>query len=603
MSQQPPVADSRSSADEGVVSADRGSSSGRGWATYAIGGVFLALIGMRLAALVQIPLVGDEPNDLYIIFGDVDGLLSFFSSPWMYELDQARLQFFVSYPILYIFGYESPVPLRLFFLIFHLAYLFVSFRLAMQLTHHRARAIAYSIAIATSCYLAAFSIFYITTSDNLFLLLHVSSMYLYVKSSRSQDETGVFSNYVGLAWVMGLMIASKLFGVLLLAAILVHHLLSHRGPTTIRSVRPTRLIQINAIFLAAILAINLVPMEPLAKTLVALAISTAYVGVVGRIIWRERSGRFASASSSWLGIWSAIVLTSFSMTLVFSPVYLNLRNLPRILEWFDTWPRGLLVAKWHLYDILVIILMKLGLFSTLSILVVGLIAIWSRIAQRHIEKRYLGGFFALVFLIQFTVNSISRFHVAWYPVAIFPLLFLFVICTWDRVATGARTAFERRMATLIAVCLAVIVIDNTARQIRWFPYSHFDGAQYGTEYISWNRAGFVTFESVTPVFDYFRDQGSESPRVVDIKMVEVPEYNDYAATFFDEYAKIKDLEGFTFTNLTPDSPPADFLLTSPIYNAPLEARLRDASNQEFVAVETISLKGIEMATIWQPRIP
>jgi hypothetical protein len=544
--------------------------------------------------------VGDEPNDLYVIFGDVDGLLAFFSSPWMYELDQARLQFFVSYPILFFFGYQSPVPLRLVFLAFHLAYLFVSFRLALELTHHRGRAVAYALALASSCYLASFSIFYITTSDSLFLLLHLVALYLYIRSLTHQAKTGEFPGYLGLAWVVGLMVASKLFGVMLLAALFVHHALTCRGPVKIRSLPPNRLIGLGFLFLAPLLAVNLVSWEPLMKTLAAIGLSIGYASCAAIAVWRERRQKFPLRSTSFLVFWSAITLTSFCMTLVFSPVYLNFENLLKIFEWFRIWPKGLLVAEWHLYDILVIILMKLGLLSTLALLAVVLVYLWSRRAQPKFEKRYYGSLFVLVFSIQFVVNSLSKFHVTWYPLAIFPLLFLFTVLTWDRVATGATSVGQQRMATVVAVCLSLMVVDNVARQIRWFPYGHFDGAQYGTEYISWNRAGFVTFECVKPLFQFLRNSGPEAAGVVDVKMIAVPEYNQYAVTFFEEYAKIQGLEGFTFTDLDADAEPPEYLLTSPIYNPGLEAQLEREAPARYGRIETVALKGIEMATIWRP---
>lgn len=570
------------------------------WWKYQIATLFVALLGLRLFALIQLPLVGDEPNDLGVIFGDLDGLLSFFSSPWMYELDQSRLQFFASYPVLLLFGYQSPVPLRLFFLIFHLAYLFVSYQLARELVGNPGRAIAFPLTLVASCYVASFSIFYITTSDNLFLLLHLITMYAYIRSVKHQRAAGEFPIYIALASVVGLMVASKLFGVLLLAALFAHHALTSRGPITIRSVPPSRLMGFGIAFLTLLAVINLAPLSPLTQTLAAVGLAMAYAAAIGILVWKEWRRRFASHETSFLGFWIGLTTTSFCLTLVFSPVYLNLGNLRRILEWFRIWPQGLLVAEWHIYDILVIILMKLGMVSTLLMAAIVLIYLWSLRALPPVEKQYFGGFFVVVFLIQFTVNSLSKFHVAWYPLAIFPLIFLFAVCTWDRLATAGRARGHRRMAMLVAACLSLMMIDNIARQIRWFPYGHFDGAQYGREYVSWNRAGFVTFESIKPLFEYLGEAGPLATGIVDVKMIAVPEYNQYAVTYFDEYAKIQGLEGFTFTDLETDAEPPDYLLTSPIYNPGLEARLESETRSRYRRVETIALKGIEMATVWRP---
>ena len=74
----------------------------------------------RLVALWSVPMIGDEPDDLNIIARDIPGILNFFSSPGSYALDQARLPYLISAPLVYLLEEHVLIPLRIVFLSFHL---------------------------------------------------------------------------------------------------------------------------------------------------------------------------------------------------------------------------------------------------------------------------------------------------------------------------------------------------------------------------------------------------------------------------------------------------------------------------------------------------
>jgi hypothetical protein len=564
--------------------------------------IALLLIGLylvfRVVALSQIPMVADEPDDFDIIIRDAPGILHFFNAPRAYEFDQSRLPYYISAPFLYFLGENALIPLRLLFLSFHVLYLVFSFKLARVLTENRTAAWGYVLLVAASCYLASFSIFAISTSDNLYLLFHLMSLYCFLKSYAEQQRNGVFPRCVLLATLFGLCIASKLFGVLLLAAVLIFHFLN-RAPGhvfSISSVHPNRLIRLGAMFFGVIVAVNLLPLHDRIRLVAAFLLCVGYLWLIGRYLAGESRGRFTPARTGLVRMWVAILITSFNLTLIFSPVYLNLRNLLATITWFGEWNSGLLVARSHYYDMLVIVAMKYGLIALAALLVVSAAALTVRKTQRIGLRTSPLLLLCLVSAIHMIVVSLTKHKVTWYPLAIFPFLYLPVVWLWSQ-ASAHRM---KRLALVTALGFAVIYADNAVRYFRWFPYGHFDGAQYGREYIGWNRAGLVSFEILPQLGAYFQslDDG-RGPIDVVCLVVEVPLYNEWVAELLKHYFGLKGETAFRFgaTDLErAQVEQADYALTSPIYYPRAEERLPEWG---FEKRQTLSIKGLAIAAVWE----
>jgi hypothetical protein len=569
-------------------------------AALAAGLIIIFFLCLRLAALLTLPQLGDEPDDLNILRIDLESCRNFFHTADTYELEQSRLPFVLSAPLVSAFKQNALIPLRLLFYCCHLCYLFISFRLVLLITGRRSAALVYVLLLATSCYLASFSIFAITTGDSLYLLFHIAAVYSFLKSRKDWHETQVFAGALRLALLLGACIASKLFGVLLLAALMLFHLLQQRGaPLNLRGVRPGNLLAAATIFLSGIALINLLPLPPAVRLWAAVGLGCGYLGVLAAWAVQEKHSPRPPMRVSFVLFWGALIVTAFGCTLVLSPVYLNLSNLLRTVSWFGNWNAGTLVARSHLSDMLVIIALKYGPVSWAALAVAIALSALRPLRSSSRSNRGPAGFsgssallFILIFAIHFAAISLTRHKVTWYPLAIFPFLYLPVV----RLFRTADRRGLRRFKAAALLCVAVIAADNAVRYLTWFPYGHFDGAQYGREQIGWNRAGFITFEVQPELLAYLRSRCLPYRAVVHCEVVDVPLYNNWFRILLARrYAGEGGLRyRFTSTGWAEDTL-FDYLLTSPVYYPEFEAALEDRGVRR---IKTFVIKGIPVLSVW-----
>ena len=311
---------------------------------YLIIGLFIAF---RLVAIFIVPMVGDEPDDFNIILTDVKGFKDFFVAPDAYELEQSRFPFIVSTPLVVALKHRAIISLRILFLIVHLIYLLFSFKLIVVVTGKKPAGLMYVLVIVASCFIASFSIFAITTSDNLYLLFHILTIYSFINSYRAYKDSKIFTGYLVLALLIASCIASKLFGVLLLVALLLFHYVAvdRRNLIGIRSVHPNTLIWLGGAFFSGVVLINVLPMHPNSKLILALMLSSGYLLTL--ILWtvREKHGRYPEVKVGFMKFWLSLIVTAFNCTLILSPVYLNLSNFIQTFTWFDVWGSGMLVSR------------------------------------------------------------------------------------------------------------------------------------------------------------------------------------------------------------------------------------------------------------------
>ncbi|MDH3378553.1 MAG: glycosyltransferase family 39 protein [Gammaproteobacteria bacterium] len=561
--------------------------------------VCFASIAFKINAITLIPFVADEPDDLALLISDARNFFELFAVTAQAP-DQSRLPHLISLPIAWAFQdnlSHSVIALRALFFGFHILYLFFSFKLVYHLTKNQLAAWGYVLLLLTSCYLGAFSIFSITTSDGLYLLFHIVSLYCFYLSWTEQRISGVFTHYVLLALLMGLCIASKLFGAFLLTAIFIFHVLfsEQRKTIRVRSLPPRNLLKIGLGFTIFIVFINAVSVSPGLKLGACALLGVGYLAYIGYGVTRELRNRDDTFETTKLWLWAAIILTSFNLTLIFSPIYLNFENLFGVFAWTGKWNHGLIVARSNWWDMPVIVLMKFGFISTgIMILIAGIYLYYHKFRIRSPFVILVG----LVFGIHFITISVVQHRVVWYPMAIFPFLYLPWVWIWDRCTR------ERSRSLLVAAATAFFIVagDNLWRYVRWYPYGHFDGAQYGREYIGWNRAGLISFE-VLPVLDKFLARirpPSDRPVFINSQLIYVPSYNTWITNMLvTRYASQFPHLKFAAVPLS-NQRLGDIVLSSPIYNPDINATLRES---QFQPAATLGVKGIEIITVWARSNP
>jgi len=551
----------------------------------------LAMLSAAWIAAWLLPMVADEPDDFALMLGELNTLSGLFTQPAAAS-DQSRLPHLLSLPVAWIFrhdGNAALVAVRSLFLLFHAAYLYLSFRLIAAVSCRNA-AWVYVLLLAVSCYLSSFAVFAMTTSDALFLLFHVACMYRFYLSWSDERSNGVFSRPVLLALLLGLCVASKLFGVFLLGALFAFHaLFSPSAPVRLRGTDPVLVAVGSGIFLAVIATINMAFLAQPVKQALAFGTAGIYLLFIVATVLREGRAESAIYETNRLWLWAGIGLTSFNLTLVFSPIYLNFENLLSLLNWVEEYNTGMLVADSNWWDIVLIMLMKFGFVSAATLLVPIGVYLWKR-RGRPSSFMFL---IALIFVVQLVVISAVRHKVTWYPLAIFPLLYL----PFAWLAVDALRSKSRRLLALALLTLVIVAGDNLWRYAHWYPYGHFDGAQYGNEYIGWNRAGLVSFE-VLPLLDRFlaRLRVPEGREVrVSNQVIAIPRYRDWLTRMLaSRYATVYPDLKFSGTMET-DGDTVDLILTSPVYNPELEQRLQ---RSEFKRLTVLTLKKIHIVSIW-----
>ena len=555
--------------------------------------VIVILLMAKVYALFTLPMIGDEPDDLSIIAADMEGFDNFFSAPDAYEFEQARLPFYISIPFIVLFPNGPIVPLRLLFFIFYLGCLLVSYHFVRFLWGSRDAALAYVLLLSMSCFLASFSVFSITTGDSLYLLLHILSIYTFMKIYRRYTVSKVLGGITGFILLCALCIASKLFGVLLLVALFLFFSLKQwmKGPLRLQSGAVGLTITAGVIFLTIIVIINLVDIPAVQKTSLALGSAGLYLFFFLARFLREVRGTSDAGDINYLVFWIYVFLTVFCLTIIFSPVYLNLRNLISALGWFGEWNRGQLISNSNLWDMPLIILMKYGVPSSLIlILTVGVLF-------RTRGKSVCEGDHTILLLIVFIIHVIAitlvKHKVTWYPLAVFPFLYLPLVALGLEAKKRAQPALR-----ILFLCAAVIVLsDNAYRYARWYPYGHFDGAQYGREYIGWNRAGFISFEVIPPLTDFLISRKNTDDTRVNCQVVEVRFYNSWFRILLEREYSGRGGTGMKFFSKTPEIRNIyDYYLSSPIYYPQFEETLEKKGLDR---LKMFTIKGIDLLSVWE----
>lgn len=555
-----------------------------------LGFVFAAHLALRLYSIALVPPSTDEPDDIFTISNDLSKLPSFFHQA--YAPDQSRLPFFVSAPFYYFLGGKnSVIPLRILFLGFYIAYLWVSYKLVFLVTKNARAALMYVTLLFFSCYLAGFSIFAISTAGWLYVLFHVLAIYFFWKSICYESEKGVFNGVVLLSVLIGLCTASKLFGVFLLPAFMTFHWIINKGKMiSIQKGTIVKLLIVNLLFLLGLAVVNYAAVSPVLKLSLALFLSILYLAFLGYLLKREKSN-LEGSKKNLLSLWFIISLTAFCVTIIFSPIYLNLSNIFLSLDWFGKWSTGFFVQKHGVFDIPIIMVIKYGLISSAALLA----AIIAGLNKREAPTGKFGLLIGLVFLVHFSVISSVGFIVTWYPLAIFPFLYLPIVFFYD----GSQKKSNSKLIKISLIIFYIILLDNVTRYYYWFPYAHFDGGQYGKRHVGWNKSAMVSFEWFPQVFSFFQSFTPSQTYTINVQICYVPTYNSWVVRLLKRELNVLGKDNILLVEEAPgENSRSNYIFSSPIYNPELEDKLGPLGYQR---IKMISLKGIDMISIWSPK--
>jgi hypothetical protein len=550
--------------------------------------IIFVVVFFQLVAIFKTPVVGDEPDDFGIITVDSSSYLSFFNNS--ITTDQARLPFFISMPFLYYLGDNALIPLRIMFFCFHLFYLFFCYKIIKLLSDSEAASWLFVLLVATSCFIASFSIFSISTSDNLYLLFHITAIYYFIKSYLEYKKSVIFSNYVWLSLLLALCIASKLFGIFLLIALFIFFLINKGKKIHVRT-DINRIIYYGIIFLFFLVLINSVQLIVILKLFFAFILGLIYLAIIVINIIKERKDVLPKVEIGWLKFWSVLTLTTFNLTLIFSPIYLNFSNIVKIFTWVDKWgwASGELTNNSHFYDIALIVLAKYGFLSSLLLLVIIILSIEQIKKKRTKIFSSIGFLFFLIFITHLLIVSWPEHKVTWYPLAIFPFLYLPII--WAFINIGNKRQ-------LLYVFITGILVCNLTAYFYWFPYGQFDGAQYGRYFIGHNRAAIISFEFLPKVVDYYVNLKEEKNITINCLTNRIRGYNFYSIATAEKEMKRRGITKVILVSESLENKDYDYLVTSPIGDYDIDKKV---ALSNFLNVNKITWRGVEIVNIWKRR--
>src|SRR5690606_31679705 len=104
-------------------------------------------------------------------------------------------------------------------------------------------------------------------------------------------------------------------------------------------------------------AINIAPLPP-ALQMISMVLASICCLLTWTIIFFRK--RRSKTMLSWLSKWVLIVQIAFVCTLIFSPVYLNARNILEIFSWTEEWNTPEKMINPHWYDLYTILGFKAG---------------------------------------------------------------------------------------------------------------------------------------------------------------------------------------------------------------------------------------------------
>lgn len=528
--------------------------------------VILVTAVLKFFAMTQVPLVGHELKDLTIGLGELLAWKNFYYG--VISPEDARLPFLISLPFAFFYSPFSLGFYRLPFLLFHFATLFIYYRIGRLLLESTWRRLWIAL-LAVACWISGFAIFSATTGDSLYLFFHALTIYCVLSYG--------YTRFFRLMLVLSLCIASKIFGVALLVACFLHQLKIAREIKV--SAHLTTMLIGSWIYLLVLVGINQGPFPLNEQSLFSTAAGLAYLCF---FFLQAKWPRPEPKAYSPFFYWMTGSVVCLSLVTCFSPLYLNLSNIIRVLA-FSDW-------KWEsgagAMDVVTLMMDKLG-WLTLAVVVASVIYLKVyKIGGDKIKT----GFLLSVFISQFVMLSLISPKFSWAPLVIFPFVFLPVFLVL------AKGNLSRPAVLMI---LIILFGEQIGKYAYWFPFAHWDGAQYGADHRGESKSGFITYEfgpQMLALLETLPEQ--EEPTPILVQLSGEPQKNKYATevmAFTSQSQKTR----FHFMAQALGLPQHHLVLTSPISAPEIE---KDMVMRGYKLMRAFEMKGIIVANLWQPNL-
>jgi len=556
------------------------------------------LVIVRIYPALTLPAIGDEGSDMFILARDRLSFFSFFSDSITFGFDQARFSHLLAAPLLVVFGSHGLPAVRVLTLVFHLGYLVASLRLIRIIIGNKS-AYIYIFLLIMNCFLASYSVFAMTTGESVYMLFHILSILIFYNSfSSAMENGGIFKDYLLLSLMLGLCIASKLFGLLLLLSFILFHWIYMKNikELSITSFSPLLIGTISGGFFLIITGVNIIPVNPAIKSIISVSVSLIYLVIFVTLTFKEKKQTVPKKMSP-VFFWLLLVFVAFTLVLVFSPVYLNLKNILNAMNWFDLWNAGEMPDS-NFVDGLVIIAVKFGIIPTVCLFLVVCMGLYYYRTEKNKKPSsvYLPVLLSIITVIHVFIICLSKWKFPWHSLAIFPFLYLPFVLLW---AYSSKKK-KKKLGIVVAIFLTVVLCDNMYRYISWYPYGHLDGAQYGDEFIGVSKPCLISFELIPEVTNFLASNHTKQRShysQVNIQVSRLAVLNSYFNSMLKMYARPNNLRGF-FVIEDIDRNNSDYVLTSPIYNAELEKKL---AGLHYIKLKTFYIKKIPAATFWAKK--
>ncbi|USN95598.1 MAG: glycosyltransferase family 39 protein [Candidatus Nomurabacteria bacterium] len=489
---------------------------------------------VKVVATTKLGYFADEPDDFAMFLNDFDQVDEFFSKAS--GADQARFPHVISAPILLALGDNPLIATRILYIIIHCIYLYVLYKL-FRLSLSKVKSFYGIVLVASSAYLFSFSIFTMTTSNNLSLLLGTLMLYLYLSNFNTPSRTTI-NQFAIFGLVSGLAIGSRFFSAIILVSIFLYDAYINRQSLLKNNSYKFWGLpyeDLNIAFTLIIVLINLLPLPSVFKVFMACVLILYYVVYFIFEYFRRKADK---TKLNFINKWIVIVHTAFVATLISSPIHLNFINIENIFKWSDIWHKVDNFINPSRSDIFTIIGFKTGLFAGIMMMCTLVIIVWRR-QMKDFMKSY--ALFLLIILLHLLVFIQVKYVIAWYPLFIMPFFYLPLIY----VLPDKPSDLKKPLMALLLVVLLLIPIHEQYRYWKLFPYGHIDGAQYGKQYIGWNKPGMITFESFDHIIGYLKDNRSTLPAgAIECNFVRSERFKEWAITIMNAFLEKESLSDY-----------------------------------------------------------
>lgn len=552
--------------------------------------IIIVLLGycfvVKNIASTQLGYFSDEPDDYGNLIQDWVTLPDFFNRTASTE--QARLPLLIMTPIIAVVGYDFLIPARILDIAIHMGYLCVIYKL-FRLSMSRVKALYGLILTALSAYLFSFSIFTMTTSGNIFLLLGTLILYLYLKYMNPQNiKKHISVNILAcMGIVSGLAIASRFFSVLILIAVFVYDAFYNRH--SLLKNNNYRIWQLpfgklNIYFIAIFLTVNLLPIFSELKISIMVGLIVYYLLHFSVEYYRKRNFKI---QNGFISRWLVIVNTAFVYCLIGSPIHLNINNIIRIFNWSSTWHKAENYMYPSRFDKFTIIGIKTGWLAGLAIVGAVLIIIYRR-QLKIFTKTY--ALFILLVIVHLAVFLKIKYVITWYPIFIMPFVYLPLAYIFP----DTKKELYSPIGLIILVVLVFIPLNEQYRYWRLFPYGHIDGAQYGKQYIGWNKPGMITFEAADKIVEYIKENRQTlPPGNIDCRLTKSFKHKSWASDVLNSYFVKANLNNYK-CNKSLSNNSADYVISSVFVS---DVDIADLS-LNYKKVKVFTEANIPIATLW-----